>query len=257
MPTIKEKVYFNFDGKSSRDFNVFHVNFDSGMLEEIFVANREIIETKVRGNNKPHFIGIESKPLEFSLNLAFDGYYTDQLIDNVINWLFVDYYKPLYFEGAENKIFYCMPVDDSSIIHNGLNQGYIQLQMRCDSSYVYSPVFLSEKYDLSNGQTKIIELYNRGHTIIYPEISIEKIEDGNVTFIHRTNGGNIFEIRDLINGEDIYINCEKEIIETNLIGVSRYGNVIGEYFPLLKGKNTLEVNGKCKIQFRYQYKYRF
>lgn len=257
MPTIKDKIRFNFDGKWSSDFGLVHVVLDSGMYEETLSANRSIVEGDVSGRNKPNFYRVNETPLEFEMNIAFEKKFTNEDIDKVIRWLYVDYYKPLYFEGEEGRVFYCMPVGNSLITHNGLKEGFITITMRCDSSNKYSPVFMSPTYNISDGESKSIDLYNDGHFTIYPEISIKKIGNGNITIVSVTDGGKIFEIRDLTNTEDIYINCEKEIIDTDIIGVNRYNNILGEYPKLTYGRNTFEIEGSCEIQFRYQLKYRF
>lgn len=258
MPTIKDKLYFNLDGKSSKDFNLINVVLDSSMYEETLVGNRDIVETTVRGNRKPLFSGINESPIEFDLNLAFEKKYTDSNIDEIIRWLFIDYYRPLYFEGKENKIYMVMPVGDSTITHNGLNEGYITIRMRCDSPNVYSPLVTTplKTIDTSDGTTTI-SINNDGHFIIYPEISFKKIGAGKVVIESLDDDNSIFEINGLTDQEDIYINSEKEIIETDIIGVYRYGNIVGDFPRLLMGTNRLKVTGRCAIQVRYKLIYRF
>ncbi|UUV46974.1 distal tail protein [Bacillus phage vB_BanS-Thrax5] len=256
MPTIKEKVHFNFNGVSSRTHRVMHVVLDSGMYEETFVASREINETKVRGSNKPLFHGIEDSPLEFEMIIAVDGTYTDQQVSDIIRWLWTDTYKPLYFEGKENKVYYCTPIDDSNIVHNGLSQGYFTVNMRCNSSYVYSPTTTTASTTVAS-TPQTITINNDGHFDIYPEISIKKNGAGTVTLEFLDDNNNIFEVRDLTNAEDIYVNCEKEQIQTDIIGMYRYDKVVGNYPKLVYGQNRIKVTGACTIQFRYVIRYRF
>src|SRR5690606_34547459 len=181
--------------------------------------------------------------------------FDDNLIDEVIVWLFKDYYRPLYFENNPNKIYYCMPVGEASIVHNGLKEGFITVSMRCKSSRVMSPVFTTETYDFSSG-TGSLSISNEGHFEIYPELSIVKIGDGHVTI---TKNGEIFEVRDLTNLEEIYIDSRKELIESDIVGVYRYDNVVGDFHDLAMdlGNNTYNIQGSCKISFRYSFKYRF
>ena len=256
MPTFKEKLYFNFNGVDSRKFNLVHIDTGGSMFEESLVASRDINESKVAGSDYPSFNRLDLSPRSFDLNLAFEGQFTDKQVDEIVRWLFVDYYKPLYFIGNEGKLMYCIPIGDPKLIHNGLREGYIQLTMRCNSPFIYSPIMLSEEYDLTNMDKSVI-LTNKGHKIIYPEISIQKIGDGDITITSRTDRGRTLEIRELDDKEKIYINSEKEIIETDIIGVYRYNNVFGEFPRLLYGENRLEITGRCKIQFRYQEIYEF
>lgn len=255
MPTIKESLHFNYDGQSSKDFGLINVTTRNGMYEEMFVSSREIIETKISKNDTPYFEGLNTAPREFEMELAFVNGFTDELLERVYRWLFQARYKPLFFEDKPDKLFYCLAIGDSNIIHNGLKQGYISVVMRCDSPFIYSPFYLTEKYDLSSNTGKYpITIENKGHFNLFPELSIEKIGLGNITIVDTSNGGRIFEIRELTDKEKIYINCEKEIIETDIIGVYRYDNIIGSYLEFPYGKNIIEVEGKCIIQIRYQYK---
>lgn len=257
MPTISESLYFTYDNKSCKDFGLIHINLSNDMFEETFVASRDINETKVRGNDTPLFHSVEETPLEFDLAIAFENKFTEKQIDDIIIWLFQDKYKPLYFNDKPNKVFQCMPIGDASIVHNGLREGYFTIVMRCKSSKIESPMKLTDTHDLSvNADGYDISIQNDGHVEIFPEISIQKIGDGYITIL---KNGEIFEIRDLTNLEEIYVNTEKEIIETDAIGISRYNNVVGDYHDMAMpvGENVFTVQGDCKITFRYKLKYRF
>lgn len=257
MSTIRDKLYFNFNGESSANYNIVHVNLDNGLFEEGFIASREIVEKTTIGNDNPIFNRLDYSPLEFELKLAFDKPYNDRIIDDIVRWLFVDYYKPLYFYGNEGKILYCMPVGEPLITHNGLNEGYLTVPMRSKSPFYYSPIIVSEVYDLSSSGSKSIVLTNNGHFDIYPEISITATTVGNVEIISKSNGGKIFQVRDLANTEGIYINTKREIIESDFIGVNKYDKVVGEYPYMIYGDNTFEINGRCLISFRYQNIYKY
>lgn len=255
MPTIKDKINFTFAGVNSQQYGLLNIVTDGGMYEELFVATREINETKTRGNSKPLLHSIEESPIEFDMTIAFEEGYSDASIDEIIRWLFVNHYRPLYFEGKEDRVYMAMMIGSPRIIHNGLNQGYFTVTVRCDSSQLYSPITLTPLETVTG--TKEIIVTSDSHFDIYPEISLRKTGIGHITIESLSDGDSIFEIRDLTNLEDIYLNCEKEIIETDLIGTYRYNNVIGEYPRLLFGENRFRITGDCTIQFRYKNKYRF
>lgn len=259
MPTIKENIIFNYDNQWSDSFGLISVNLDNGMFEDVFVASRDFIETEIYGSDEPLLQGVKNSPLEFEMTIAFTEKYTDKNIRDIVEWLFQDIYKPLYFYGKEERVFYCMPIGDSSIVHNGLREGYFNVTMRCNSPFVYSPVAISEEYDLSDGTNETIQLFNDGFKDLYPEISISKIGNGSVSITNMSDNGKVWEIRNLLDGENVYIDCKKEIIKSDKedIGVYHYGDTSGSLPKLLKGNNTIIISGRCKIQFRYQYKYRF
>lgn len=255
MPTIKDKIYFNLGGVGSDQFGLIHIVTDNGMYDEVFVATRDLNETKIRGNSKPMLHSVEESPIEFEMSIAFEDKFTDSNIDAVIRWLFVDHYRPLYFEGREDRVYMAMIIGSPRIIHNGVNEGYFTVNVRCDSSQIYSP-FITSNLETVTG-TKEISVMSDSHFDVYPEISIKKTGVGHITIESLDDYGNIFEVRDLTNMEDIYINCEKEIIETDLLGTYRYNNIVGDFPRLLFGLNRFKITGDCTIQFRYKNKYRF
>lgn len=252
--TIMDKLNFNYGGKWSDYFGLISVTLDSGMFEETLVAPRSIIETEINGSDEPIFHKIVSSPLEFSLNIAFTRDFHRDKIDEIIEWLFSDYYKPLYFEGKEDRIYRCIAVGDSSIIHNGLLQGYFTLTFRCNSSRLYSPRTTTDTLEVRG--TKEMVIYSDSHFIVYPEISILKIGDGHVSIENMDDNSGIFEIRNLTNLEDIYINCKRETIDSDAIGVSRYDNIIGLFPRLVRGNNKFKIIGECDIRFRYVLEYK-
>ena len=256
MPTIKDKLHFNFDGIWSHAYKLIHIVLDSGMYEETFVAERNIVETNINGSDKPLLHRVETSPLEFDMTIAFEEGFSDNTINQIIQWLFQDdYYRPLYFEGKEDRVYYCMPVGEPSIIHNGLSQGYFNITMRCNSSRIYSPVNITQNETITTNKT--ITIVNDGHYDIFPEISIVKNGAGHIVIESLDDNNDIFEIRDLTNMEDLYLNCEKEIIETDLTGVTRYNKLNGEFPRILIGTNRFKITGACTIQFRYKKNYKF
>lgn len=144
--TIKESLYFTYDGIKSLDMGILNVNVSTGLQEEPFISERYIKEIKIKGRDKPYFQELEKSPLILNLSFAFEETWDSNKIRQITRWLCQDYYKPLYFSDDNTRIFYCMPVESSTLIHNCLKQGYINLTMRCDSPYAYSPVYNSEIY---------------------------------------------------------------------------------------------------------------
>ena len=246
-----QALNFSYDGKKSVDYGIINVNYSTGLYEETFLPERNIIETKVRENKKPYFQGLEYSPLTLKLKFAFTDTWNDNKIREIARWLGnQEYYKPLYFDNDINRIFYCIYVGEPKIIHNGLKQGYLEIEMRCDSPYSYSSFYTSELYT-SPAQIKIT---NGGDTSIYPEISITKIGAGDLSIVNQTNGNQEFKFTSLVDAESLYVDCENEYIETDLSGTYRYDNFNNNYLELVTGENTLNITGDCSIQFRYRFK---
>jgi phage-related protein len=252
---IMESISFCYDGKYSTNFGIYNVSLESGMHEEAFLAGRSIVEQKIRGNNTPYFQGIEYEPLTLSLSFAFENTWDDTLIRDVARWLSPDYYKPLWFVENPSRIFYCMSVDEPKLIHNGLKQGYITLQMRCDSPYTYSPVLTKGWLNFSTiTAPTTFEFVNDGDIALYPEMWIRKVGNGDISIINQTDGNRLFQFTSLIDNETVYIDNEGTYIETDVANTYRYGNFNNNYLKLVRGKNILQVTGKCHLNFRYQYR---
>ncbi|TPG68894.1 phage tail protein [Brevibacillus laterosporus] len=154
---MKEGLDFYYGGIKSTDMGLLNVKVSNGFFEESFVAEKQINEITVRGNDKPYFQSVTRSPLVFSLTFAFEHYYDHEKIRDVARWLDQDYYKPFYTTDNPNRIFFCMLHSDSTLFHNGLKQGYVELEMRCDSPYSYSPQYVTEWNELTGSTTVFTE----------------------------------------------------------------------------------------------------
>lgn len=252
---IRESEYFIFAGRKSAEFGIRNVAISTGLYEEPFMASRSIKEFTIRGQERPYFQEITRESKSIQVSFYFDNGWDDELIREVARWLDVEFYQPITFSEDQEKVYFVLPTDSSSIIHNGLKQGYITLTFRCDSPYSYSHTKATPWYDLSKVNTSTIEIRNKGDKIILPEIDIIKIGSGDLSITNLSNKGEITSFTSLSSDEEIYVNGENQIIETNLPNTWRYDNFNDNYLSLVYGKNILEVNGKCKLKFKYKYKF--
>lgn len=252
--TIKDKINFNYNGIWSDTFGLVNVVLDNSMFEEQFVSERGIVETEIQGSDEPVFHKIINSPLELELTFAFEKGFHRDMLDDVIDWLFSDYYKPLFFEGKEDRVYRCVAVGDTSLVHNGLNQGYFNITFRCNSSRLYSPITTTSELEVIGED--FINIYSDGHYDIYPEISIEKLGDGNIVIESLYDNNEIFEIRNLTDLEKIYIDCKRELIETDAIGIYRYDDIVGLFPRILRGNNEFKISGNCNIKIRYSLEYK-
>lgn len=251
---IMDSLHFVYDGISSSDMGLFHVNLKGGMLEQGFVASRKIIEETTMGRVIPYFQGIEYQPLEFSFTFAFDNYFDDRKVAEVASWLCQNYYKPFYFSDSPEKVVFVMMEGDSKLIHNGLRQGYVEINMRANSPYVYSQQYIKDY--TCNGSTNIV-FENLGNVILQPEMWITKIGAGDITIVNRTHGNFEFKIKGLHSGEEVYIDNENKFISSpsmELTNNFRYDDFNGNYLELVYGSNDLLVTGSCEIKFKYRCK---
>jgi predicted phage tail component-like protein len=252
---IRESLYFTFSGRKSSEFGILNVSISTGLYEEPFMAGRSITEFTINGQEKPYFQKITREPKSLQVSFYFENGWNDELIREVARWLDVDFYQPLTFSEDEEKVYYVLPVDSPSLIHNGLKQGYITLTLRCDSPYSYSHVKSTQWYDFSKVSSGTIEINNYGDKPIMPEIYISKIYNGNITISHLTKNDSPFTFTSLLNEEVVHIDCENKIIESSLPYTWRYDNFNDNYLTLHYGKNILKIDGYCKVKLKYRYKF--
>jgi phage-related protein len=246
---IRESLYFSFAGRKSTEFPIYNVSISDGLFEEPLTSGKAINEVTVRGNPKPYFIEARREPKTFPLRFAFHETWNDEMIDEIVRWLDVDFYEPLFFSSNIDRVFYAMPVDGIQQIHNGLKQGYITLNMRCDSPFSYSHQLVTPWID----SNETIEIPNKGHFPIAPQIWIQKVGDGDLTISNTSVQTEEFTFHNLKDKEEIYIDCENEIIESSLPNVYRYDDFNDKYLILPYGLNTLKVQGNAKLKFEYRY----
>jgi len=235
---------------------VISVNIGNELYEETFAANRTIKETKVKNNDTPFFESIDAEPLSFPLTLYVNKRFNENDLSNIKKWLLLDNYAPLSFEADLDKVYYAAFHDVSNLKHNGLGDGYITVQVRCDSPYSYSHMISSSYYDTTDPLTPVpIEIDNSGELPIMPIIHIQKIGNGSIEIENLSCYSTPFKIEDLQDGERITIDCANEIIETNLLGILRYDSSNEEYLKLTTGINRIKIAGDCIIRFEYEFKY--
>ncbi|WJV20680.1 phage tail family protein [Rossellomorea marisflavi] len=251
---IRESLYFSFAGRKSTEFPIINVSLGSGLFEEPLTSPKSIVETSVSGNNTPYFQRVKRDPLTFSLRFGFTEPWNDEMIDDIIRWLDVDYYEPLYFSPNIDRIFYAMVIDSIEQVHNGLKEGYVNLNIRCNGSYKYSPEISTPIYEIE--ESDIIEIENLGHLPVLPIIYIQKVGDGSITIENLSTSDEVFSLKNLKNGEELKIDCEARIIETNQLGLQRYNDFNDNYLEISYGYNEFIVKGQCKIKLEYQFLYK-
>ncbi|TPF17923.1 distal tail protein Dit [Priestia megaterium] len=246
-----ESVDITFDGIHSSQLDLTQVYVDSGLFEEKFVAPRAINEVTIRGNDTPYYQGVSLSPLEFTVKLYFEEGFTSETIRNVARWLIKNDYKPLTFDSNPERVFYAMFIGDSNLIHNGCEQGYIVLNVRCNSPYSYSKLKDSDDFHINGEQ--MIEIMNDGDLPINPIMDIYKIGRGSLRIDNFSRRDEPFEFDILEDEETLEVDNEEAIITTSISNTDRYDNFNENFLTLERGVNRLLIKGSCIIRFRYQF----
>lgn len=257
MP-IKDSLYFNYDGINSTEHKLINVNFNVGLFDEYFLPEQELYIKQVPGRDDPYYMGNKKHPLQIDLEFAFEeGFGADnEYIQNVSRWLFQeDYYKPLIFSNAQDKIYYCMYVGDPNLLHNCNKDGLIQISMRNIDPYIRSPFYESDIYT----SVENITFDNLGDVELLPIIQLEILQDTDFTLINNTNETEM-KFTGLLNGDVLEVDLRYQMINaTNGENkIYRYDNLITDNLRIDVGENQLSVvehanNWNMKLKYQYMF----
>lgn len=179
---MQESMVFSYDGQSSKKFGVYLAHVGSGGLyQEPFLPQRKIVEKKIANREKPYFQTIEQEPLQFPMTIVIHEWDNIHTKRQIARWLFQDYYKPLYFESNPERIYYALIEGTSEIFHNGItNQNtenaYINVNVRCDSPYAYTPEYPLPNIQFRDGNKERI-IVDKGLSFYDGERTNIKVEN--------------------------------------------------------------------------------
>ncbi|MGD6831422.1 phage tail domain-containing protein [Sutcliffiella halmapala] len=253
---MKESLHFVYDGVSSRDMKCMQASLNGGLYEETFLPEKRIIEEKIRGNDTPYHYGVEYDTLSIPMSILFDESFTDDDVRNFCRWIDQPYYKELYFENRPDRRFYAMFEGVSKHLHNGCKANSLVLfNFRTNSPYSYSPVYMSDTYDLSANGTEgsDIVFVNDGDLPCKPILEFEMVGDGDISIINLSDGGREFKMENLLHGERIKVDNHHEDIESDIPGVYRFENHNDVFLEMSRGHNYLKCFGNVKLRFTYQF----
>jgi phage-related protein len=253
--SISESLYFIYDNINFYEqFGIINVHVENNLYEEPFLANRRINEIKIKNRSEPYFQNIEESPLSLKLSFAFEDTFDSEKIRAIARALKKDFYCPLVFSENPDRIFYCICVDESQLIHNGLGNGYVVLNFRCNSSYSYSPVYSSPIYDLTSNPASgtEISITNNGDLPMPILINIQIINGSSFSITNISDAGKSISFTGLDVAEVLEVNTENESITST--SSYRYDNMEGEFLLLNRGVSKLLIKGKIKLQFQYQFR---
>lgn len=100
----------------------------------------------------------------------------------------------------------------------------------------------------------VLVLINKGDQVCRPEIWIHKQGNGDFQIYNQSRHAEEFHFKNLVHDEEVYVDNERQHIESSLPVTYRYKNFNDQFMNLSVGKNILRVRGDAWIQFRYQFK---
>lgn len=252
---IKSSESFIYNGQLSTDFGIINCTISKGLMEESFLPSSEIIEITTRNRDIPFFQKIQHKPFEFNITFAFIEAWNDEKLASLARLFYVKFFSPMIFSENPSKIYYCIPVGDPIISHNG-KQGYVTMNFKCNSPWAVSNIYSSPIYDLTSNPVEgtTISLTNSGDIPMAIKIDAEIISGSTFLIQNMSDGGKYISFSSLDVGEVLTINTENEDITTSKLLSYRYDAMEGEFLQIPRGVNNLKILGSIKLQFNYQFR---
>lgn len=249
-----ESLSFTFNGISCEDMGLVMINDGGGLYEENFLPSRRIIETTIANKNTPNYGKVELTPLSFSISFFIEEWESRDNLRAIARWLFTDYYKPLWFSSNPSRILYAMVDGDPKLFHNGLKQGYVTVNFRCNSPFSFSEPN-TEVFNV-NGSFDF-NLFNEGDLTIRPNMKITCLSVGDISIKNHQNNQE-FKITNVQPNEIITVDCNNETIVSSLEYINRFlYDSHNDVWLDIEGNNTCRITfkGNFKIEFTYEYVY--
>ena len=251
--TIRDSVYITYAGQRSYDKGILNVNVTGGMYDEPVSGARNVQEDRNMGGER-FLRNVDEDNLEFDITLYFEDNLSREKVRDITRWLLQDRHQPLIFNEHPDRIFYAVAEGSYRLIHNGVQEGYLELSFRCNAPHAFSPTYQSPTFNLTGGRSvHKVEFENLGDKDVSPILFIHKIGDGDIEIKNLSDNGKITKIRNLVNNERIEIDSANNKIKSNT-DLNRYNDFNYEWFNLVYGLNHIEVTGSCNIYYVCQFK---
>jgi hypothetical protein len=254
---------FQYDNKSSLDFNLKILNFGGGDKSDSIGIPLTIEDTKIKRNPKPFFFGVETVPnLSFSLTLVYlnengkssnENYLNRGELGTIIKWL----------SKREYKEFRILDSDYSNIIYKCMFQNFrqveignvpyaIEVDVICDRPYGYRKQSITKA--VSGSSTFNLQNIGFANAFVYPEVEITNgVITPNVTITNITDDNNAFTFTGLDNNEVVYVNNQRQEIISST-GLNRNSLFNFNWFRLTPDYyNSISVTGTCSVTFRFEF----
>lgn len=254
---------FQYDGKSSSDFNLKIVGFGGSKSSgaELIGIPLSIEEAQVKNNPKPQFFGtqIDGK-LKFQIQLAHlvdnglsanENVLTQHTTGAISKWLFKREYKEFKIIDPDysNIVYNCIFQNPRRIeVGNGL-YGF-ELDVTCDRPYGFRKQTLS--FNIVGSSTFNIKNLGYAQDNLFPEIEFVT-NSTSMSIRNNTDGNNEMTFTGLSTGETVYINNDRQEIVSST-GLNRNSNFNFKWFKLTTDYyNSITITGTGTVTFRFEF----
>lgn len=248
---------FTYDGKSSRDYNLYVCKTDTDG-SRLFGANKSIKEEENYGFI-PTFQGVKynSPTINITIICADDRGNAIPLDDErcfeINKWLFQDEYKPFTSYDNRDIIYYAIFTKGTNYDINK-RKGYLELEMRLDSGCAYSNITY-HTFNVSGSKTVNVTNKSNVTEYLYPDVEFV-LSGGNSVEIRNNTLGETMSFNNLPSNCHVYCYNEglKHIVDINNPDVNLRENFNKVWLKLAYGVNSITITGDCEISIINQNK---
>lgn len=260
---------FAFDGIPSSEFGLEIYEFGSNTQGDSPIASTgEVLSQQVEGKPRSYLYGVaQNKPLEFKLvfgvnrkSISVHKPLDRWDIQTVTAWLTGHddgKWKWLEIEqdDMETVRYRCL-ISELTPISEGLETWAFSCRVTCDSPFGYT---YPERYVYRlAGAPKQVLLFNRStfHGPYYPRLELSLKSGDGVSIVNESDGGRKFQFSGLagfvpliltVDNENQVIRADKQLPKS----VYSYFNM--NFFRLVRGDNSLVINGQGTVKFICEY----
>ena len=252
---------FLYNGISSANYGLVISEIDdntSGTVKDSpFGSGVKLITQKLTKNPKPYLYYTEQGDvLEFDLVINALKPLSSDYKNAVGEWLFdqPSYRRLQIVQNDMEQITYnCIITTAVAKYVGNLCIGWT-CHVICDSPFAWKPNQIYSEYGLTGILNKNITVFNTSanNRYTYPIVEFTTTNVGNYFSITNITDNNlVFSFTNLQPSEHITVDCERKII-TGSSGLPRIGNFNLSFLELVRGINTLTLNGPIsdyKISF--------
>ena len=251
-------VYFQFDGKNSKDRNLKIVSVGNSTKGNIFGVNQDIKEYD-SGTDIPIFLNTKRKIPTIQITIMkvnkynrAEAYRKDELRE-ISRWLFQREYKPFISWDNTGIVYYAIFTKGEDF-ENTAKEGYINLEMRLNAPHAYSNQLI-DYFRVSN--EKKVEIYNNSNLekFIYPDVEFELLNGTTRLEIINESINQRVVFNGLEPNEHIYVYNDglKDVVSLKDNNRNIFNKFNKEWLKLKYGRNRLKIIGDCNIKFINQY----
>lgn len=245
-----KSLYFTYNGKSSKEFDLIICNVGDNSSTTIMGLDRSVNEES--DGFRPIFKGFNytSPTINITLSKMKNGSaspITDDDMYKINQWLFGDEnYHPFISDDNKDVVYYAVFTKGAKWM-NSLRQGYINLTMRLDSPCAYTPV-RHNKYRVRGNKTFEIICKNNVGKFIEPDVEF-KLNNGDGIKIENKTTGDCMEFTELPTNTHLYCYNEdmKQIVCKNDSNFNARPHFNKQWVKLLYGKNIITITGECDV----------